>query len=131
MRVVVDTNVLISGIYWAGKPFKILEHWAHDKFDLLVSKGILNEYYDIINRIDPHNKNADHWITLIAQNGILIKDEIVFEVCQDPKDNMFLNCAFIGKAKHLISGDSDLLKLDPGLFPFKIIKPANFLSLFK
>ena len=59
MRIVVDTNVLISGIYLSGTPNKILDSWANDKLDILITKDILSEYFDVINRIDPKNKNAE------------------------------------------------------------------------
>ena len=43
MRVVLDTNVLVSGIFFAGPPSRILDSWLDDKFDLVVSTEILEE----------------------------------------------------------------------------------------
>ncbi len=51
MHVVVDTNVLVSGIFWAGTPGDILDAWTADAFTLLVTKPILEEYFEIIDRI--------------------------------------------------------------------------------
>jgi predicted nucleic acid-binding protein len=44
VRIVLDTNVLVSGIFWTGIPFKILEHWIKGRFKLLITEDILKEY---------------------------------------------------------------------------------------
>ena len=44
MKVVLDTNVMISGIFWKGKPYLILEQWINEKIDIIVSQEILDEY---------------------------------------------------------------------------------------
>lgn len=44
MKVVLDTNVLISGIFWKGTPRKILDEWSKGKFQLVVTPNIFTEY---------------------------------------------------------------------------------------
>ena len=44
MKVVLDTNVLMSGIFWKGQPGKILEHWVDNLFSLVISQEIFAEY---------------------------------------------------------------------------------------
>ena len=51
MKVVLDTNVLISGIYFGGLPGKILEAWGARQFQLLVSTEILQEYLNVAERL--------------------------------------------------------------------------------
>jgi len=48
MKIVLDTNVLISGIFWKGAPSKILELWTKDKIQIVVNKKILDEYFRIL-----------------------------------------------------------------------------------
>ena len=48
MIVVIDTNILISGIFWKGKPYKILELWMKNEFDLIITQEILTEYIEVI-----------------------------------------------------------------------------------
>lgn len=51
MRVILDANVLVSGIFFAGPPARVLEAWLDDKFDLVVSTAILEEYRRTAMRI--------------------------------------------------------------------------------
>lgn len=44
MKIILDTNVFISGIFWSGPPYQILKAWQHRKIELIVSQEILNEY---------------------------------------------------------------------------------------
>jgi len=51
MKIVLDTNVLISGIFWKGVPGEILDYWTSDKIEIVVTEEILKEYIDIIQRM--------------------------------------------------------------------------------
>ena len=51
MKVVLDTNILASGIFWGGLPLKVLELWDQKKFEVLASEKILDEYLKSIQRI--------------------------------------------------------------------------------
>ena len=48
MRVVIDANVLASGIFWTGLPGAVLDLWAHGRLDVLVSAPILTEYNRVL-----------------------------------------------------------------------------------
>lgn len=77
MKVVLDTNVFISGIFWAGSPQR-----------------------ELVN------------------------------ICRDPGDNKFLNCAILGGANYLVSGDDDLLSLKK-IGPTSITTPSQFLKIYR
>ena len=49
MKIVLDTNVLVSGIFWGGIPFRILEHWISDDIEIIATPDILNEYVRVIS----------------------------------------------------------------------------------
>ncbi len=68
MRVVLDTNILVSGIFWGGIPNKILESWVSEKFELLLSEDILNEYERVLFKISKGKKDqlVNHWLLFIA-----------------------------------------------------------------
>ena len=51
MRIVLDTNVLVSGIYFAGLPSRILRHWKEGDVSLVVSPAIFDEYREVIKRL--------------------------------------------------------------------------------
>lgn len=78
MKIVVDTNVLISGVFFGGLPRKILTFIVNQKIIACATTEI----------IDP--------ITHI-------------EICRDPDDNKFLECAKDSHAIYIVSGDKDLL----------------------
>lgn len=61
MRVVLDTNVLISAIFWGGTPLKILNLWIENKIEVVISKEIFEEYIGIISRI---SDDKDQWAQL-------------------------------------------------------------------
>ena len=52
MRVVLDTNVFISGIFFTGPPFEILNAWRNEQLQLVVSAEILEEYRRVGERLE-------------------------------------------------------------------------------
>jgi uncharacterized protein len=132
VRIVLDTNVLVSGIFWQGIPYEILEYWMYGKYQMLISDAILNEYKEILYRIS--NNKSDHlvssWILFIIENGILIDVKKNFQFSTDPDDNKFIDCAVSGNAEFIISGDSHLLKLKT-IYNISIVKPLDFIKKYK
>lgn len=59
MRVVLDTNVLMSGIFFAGTPARILAAWAEGELDLLASVDILAEYRRVADRLRKRYPSVD------------------------------------------------------------------------
>lgn len=129
MKIVLDTNVLVSGIFWQGVPNKILEFWARSYFDVIATEKIILEYYSVIREIDNHRHLSDSWQLFIAENAIIVKDSTLIKLCRDPKDDMFINCALAGNADYIVSGDNDLLSLEIVLNK-RIVSPSKFKKLF-
>jgi uncharacterized protein len=100
VRIVLDTNVLVSGIFWSGPPYKILENWIQDKFELLITGEILTEYQETLNRISKgkNDRLVNTWILLIAENAKVINVKKKFKLSIDPDDNKFIDCAVSGNA---------------------------------
>jgi putative PIN family toxin of toxin-antitoxin system len=132
MRVILDTNVLISGIFFKGPPFRILQAWRDDLISIVASNGILSEYVRTTTRLSKE-------FSEIKVSGFLdlltIKAEIVSEIIY-PKtisrhhaDDKFLWCAQAGKVPIIISGDRHLLELNP-YHTIEIIKPNAFVQRF-
>ncbi len=105
MKIVLDTNVLVSGIFWGGTPLKILELWEKKQIEVLASGAILDEYLDNIDRLSKKYSRPD------------------------PDDNKFIDCAISGRAPFLVSGDDDLLVLKK-VMNLEILKPRQFLNKF-
>jgi uncharacterized protein len=130
MKVIIDTNVIVSGIFFKGIPFQVLDAWRKDNFQLIVSHEILNEYQQVASRLSEIHKEIDihGFLDLIA-----VKAEMCFslalpmQVTADPKDEKFISCAIASTCKIIVSGDTHLLDAD-GYNGIQIIKPRKFIE---
>ena len=113
MKVVLDTNVLVSGIFWHGPASRILELWAKDKLEVVVSPEILTEYQRLLAELERARPAglADAWTVFIAQHATVIHPADHPRLCRDPDDDKFLHCALSAGARALVSGDKDLLSM--------------------
>jgi putative PIN family toxin of toxin-antitoxin system len=130
MRIVLDTNVLISGIYFGGLPSGILQAWYSQKFQLCVSLEILEEYLNVAKRLAIRYPGVEFEsiLDLIVENAQLYQAADLPEpVCEDPDDDKFLACAIASKAKIIVSGDSDLLNIS-GYSDIQVVTPKTFVS---
>lgn len=113
MRIVIDTNVVASGIVFGGKPERLLELAIKNDVEMCVSPQILAEYDEIIARLSA--KYLAHTIEITLQdltdNALLVTPSQTVTVCRDPDDNKFIECAMEGKCLYIVSGDNDLLDL--------------------
>jgi putative PIN family toxin of toxin-antitoxin system len=130
VKVVLDTNVLISGIYFGGIPGKILEAWGARRFQLLVSTEILQEYLNVVERLADQYAGVEYEsvIGLIIQNAELVQpSDLPESVSTDPDDDKFLACALAGDSTTIVSGDSDLLNVS-GYCGIRVLTPKAFVS---
>lgn len=129
IRAIIDTNVLVSGIFWSGTPARILEAWGNGRFSMVISPEILLEYTRVIGELAA-KKPID---TKAIIDRITLGSEMVAaprfkkQACEDPDDDRFLECAVAGKVPYIASGDKLLLKLHP-FGNIQILKPAAFLA---
>ena len=111
MRIVVDTNVLISGVFFGGFPRKILRASVEGRVRACASMEILNEYQEIIREMVLRKQGN---IDVSILNPLIRSMEIIepasqIEICRDPDDDKFINCARDAHAMYIVSGDKDLL----------------------
>lgn len=113
MKVILDTNVLISGIFFPfGPPRQILLHWEQDKFALVISNEIFDEYSRTTEIIQAQYPDTDitRTLNLVLVNSEICEPEPLLQpVCADPKDDKFIACAVVSKTKIIVSGDKHLL----------------------
>lgn len=129
MIVVLDTNVLVSGIFYGGKPKKILDLWALERFTVYATPTILEEYVRVIHDLDQRLRMGvfSKWREVLPEVTHLVPDKTQrLHFCRDPHDDKFLHCAFQSRADYLITGDADLrsIRLKAN---FKIVSPEQFL----
>jgi len=130
MRIVVDTNVLVSGIFWRGFPRRVLDLWGKALIEVLISESVLTEYVRVIERLsiqEGRPEVAEEWERFITENAVVVDAPSLSTICRDSDDNKFIDCAVAGKASYLVSGDKDLLDLKEA-FGVPIISPSRFLK---
>ena len=131
MRIVLDTNVLISGIIWKGNPRTIVGQWLEGDITLLSSEDILAEYREVLRRFE-HERGLPiftKWNLLLTEFSEMVAPRRLGGICRDPKDEMYLEAAVGGRAKAIVSGDKDLLTLG-SIQNIPILTPRAFLNLY-
>jgi putative PIN family toxin of toxin-antitoxin system len=115
LRVVLDTNILISGIFWRGNPYKILSRCLGEGLQLVTSLEILEELQQVLRtekKFGLNEEDISSYIGLMISNSIMVNPaQAIDVVTDDPEDNAILECAVEGKADYIISGDRHLLSL--------------------
>ena len=131
MRICLDTNVLLSGIFWKGIPGRIIDAWIEEKFDVIVSPSVLEEYISVLRRLGSSVDLSlvEKWIPVIFEKVLtILVPSSSLQWSRDSDDDQFIELALAGKADYLVSGDRDLLDL-VGTLPIRIVSPRNFLEI--
>jgi len=134
MIIVLDTNVLISGLMIPESiPGKIIQAWQNAHFDLALSDQMLNEvtrvlsYPKIQKRLKWNQEKINQFILLLRfKTNIVSLEGIVANVPTDSNDDMVLATYLASKAEYLVSGDSDLLDLSS---KYVVLSPSKFAEL--
>jgi putative PIN family toxin of toxin-antitoxin system len=132
VRVVLDTNVVVSGIFWKGPPHDILQAWKRDWLRLVVSADILVEYQRVANELLSIFPEVDLSPVL---NLLMVHSEICrpiatkISICRDRDDEKFLLCAVSAAVDAVVSGDKDLLVLKE-INGIPIVSPRTFVNRF-
>lgn len=130
MKIVLDTNVLISAIFWGGKPIRIFDLITENKVSLYATAEIMREYFRVIEKIGKNQDSfVNSWKMKLMDIVKIVETTICVKDCRDPKDNMFLECALATYSQIIVSGDKDLLTLHP-YRGIEILKINEFLKRF-
>ncbi len=134
MKVVLDTNVLISATFWEGDSSKIVKKVEDKEIELILSKDILDEfksvleYKEIQEKIKNKNLEMKRTVEKIISISTIVEPKNKFKIVEkDSDDDKFLECAVEGNADFIISQDNHLLKLKE-FKGIKILTPSEFLN---
>ena len=128
MKIILDTNVFISGFFFGGPPYQIIDAWRNGKFDIVLSEDIFAEYQRVAMELSKQFEEVDisTFLDLITVNAIWVEaPQLPFNVSVDPDDDKFLSCALASKTKIIVSGDKHLLAVS-GYRRIEVIKPRAF-----
>jgi len=129
-RIVVDNNVLISRLLLPDSTPGRAVRKAVDEAQLLISEATLFELADVISRrkFDRYVSVADRqkFLRLLGSVAEMVPITYPIRACRDPKDDKFLELAVNGVASAIVTGDRDLLVLNP-FHGVAILSPARYL----
>ena len=116
LRAILDTNVLLSGIFFGGVPGRLLTAWQDDRLALMLSPAILAEYHEagtvLAARYPALAASLDSILSLLAQTATIVEAPALAErVSADPDDDKFLACAIAARTPLIVSGDKHLLRV--------------------
>jgi len=130
IKVVIDTNVFISGMFWKGPPSKILDALENGRFRLVLSPEIFTEYQRVAADMGRKYPDVDtsKFLELVGYNSDIVPDlAFTKPVCSDSDDDKFLAAALSAKASYIVTGDKALLKVAE-FSGTKIVQPSSFLK---
>ena len=128
MRAVLDTNVVMSAIFFGGTPLKIIRAAFAKKVELVASKAVLSEYREVAERLHEQFPSVNYRrpLAILESKLTMVRTVALGEaICRDPDDDAILACAIGGNARVICSGDGDLLSLD-GFRGLEIMRPSDF-----
>jgi putative PIN family toxin of toxin-antitoxin system len=132
LKVVIDTNVFVSGIFFTGAPYQVLRAWQSGEFELVVSQEILEEYKRVGEALG-EDRPAIEWRPIydfVVRYARVYKPVKLREpVCEDPDDDKFFACALASGSEVIISGDKHLLKAS-GYQGIQVLKPREFVDQY-
>jgi putative PIN family toxin of toxin-antitoxin system len=113
IRVVADTNIFISALMFGGLPGTFLDLAFVRSFQLVTSPTLLDELDEKLRgKFEVSPEDADLIIARLESCALVVTPGIVLEVIkEDPDDDRVLECAVVGEADYVVSGDRHLLKL--------------------
>jgi hypothetical protein len=134
MRVVLDTNVWLSGLLWGGVPDQILQLVEREELQAIGSEEILDELFQTLSRPKLQKRlgqlgiDTDSIMLAVQQVIRIVQTEpIQVDNLRDPNDAMIIGAAIAGEAKFIITGDQDLLVLGK-ISGIEILSPRDFFT---
>lgn len=132
IKVVPDTNILISAIFWRGVPYKVIWNGLNGKYQFVLSLPILEELIDrLLNKFKVPKEKIEEIVNILFQFCDFVELKIKVNIVkEDSADNRIIETAIEGRAKYIVTGDSHLLKL--GNFgEIKVVSARELVKIFK
>ena len=132
IKVVVDTNVFVSS-FFGGNPRKIVDLWKSGQLTLCLSRPIIDEYIEVLQRLGLKNERELSELLSLFAHGFHVlfsaKTPELHLVEEDPDDDKFIECAVALKADFIISGDKALIAIQDYM-GIRIVTPKEFLDSY-
>ena len=128
---VMDTGVLVAGVYWRTEPHQCVKAWLNGALALALSDEIFEEYKRVLLEIKAEQgfiTDLDPWLAAVKKSARWVAPHPLSKpVCRDPKDDKFIEAALAAGARLLIARDADFTDLEKP-FGVEIVTPRQFLA---
>ena len=131
MKVVLDTNVFLSGVFFGGVPGRVLQAWRDRRLDFILSVEIFNEYQRAGERLAERFGGIEigGLLLLLASSCEFVDPPpLPRQLCTDPDDDKFIACAIAAHCHIIVSGDRALLR-QSGHGGIAVLRPRDFVTL--
>ena len=131
MKVVLDTNVFLSAVFFGGIPGRVLQAWRDRRLDFVLSVPIFNEYQQAGERLAARFGGMDIGsllILLAASCEFVDPVPLPQQLCTDRDDDKFIACALAAHCPVIVSGDRALLRLT-GYGGIAVLRPRDFVTI--
>lgn len=132
LRLVIDTNVLISS-FFGGNPKKVIDLWRRGRAILCITHEVLEEYLRVIARLSIAPETKSKVVAILQEQRnieLIIPSRHYAVIREDPEDDKFIDCAVEAQADYIISGDEHLLRVK-AYRGIPIYSPKEFLQFIK
>jgi putative PIN family toxin of toxin-antitoxin system len=133
IKTVIDTNVIVSAIFFKGKPRQVLESALKGYIKIYITEDIILELKDVLhkNKFNLSSELIENIISELISLAEWVEPSEHFHVIEnDPSDNIFLDCALAGKVEYIISGDKHLLEIEKWQ-NIEIVNPDKLLQILE
>ncbi|HVA65152.1 MAG TPA: putative toxin-antitoxin system toxin component, PIN family [Terriglobales bacterium] len=126
MKLVLDTNVLVAAFVAHGACNDLLEHAIHHH-EIVWSRPLISELREVLRRkLQQRDTDVRQALALLTARFTLVAPvALATPVCRDPDDDIVLATALTGGCAAIVTGDQDLLILDP-FMGIRVLTPAAF-----
>lgn len=122
MRIVIDTNIWVSGLLWRGLSWQLLRLAETGRVEICMTEAMLQELYEVLryprlqSRLQSVGVTPDELIDYVSQCATFFEPSPISPsdaplVATDPDDDIFIHCALVAGASYLVSGDHHLLEM--------------------
>ena len=113
MRIVIDTNVFISALFFDGMPEKVIDLVLSGAVTAVITHEIFQEYEDTLHDMIQKARSKDFRFSFsdLLERLLVVEPQATKLICRDPDDDKFIDCALSASCDYIVSGDKDLLVL--------------------
>lgn len=135
MRIILDTNVLVSGLLSSrGAPAKLLDAWERNSFILVTCEILIEEFHEVISRPFFKARLRASTVELLAAGlrdfSVIYRDVPPGPIAPDPKDSFLLALAEVSEAEFLVTGDKEIQSLKQHKST-RIVSPVEMMEVLK